>query len=322
MDEAGRVLFGAAIFFGFLTGCGKSPYPVLDTPAHRITVEKSPVSVVSAFRANRLLVSCFARQIVCEVDTEADDIKQRFLLRRGPNQLIRDRSRQLVYCLHTMENVISIFGKNPIKLQQQLSTGSLSLSRGALRPDARELWVTDGQNAVYILVPPALQLKKKVILGRYPEGICFSPEGDLAFIALKGENAVVVVDAFHKQVIKKITVGIYPRRVVSLGEDVWVTNYGSGNLHRIDIAQLRVVKMLPVSKQPLDLAFAQNTLWVACQQSQALLAIEPRSNQVKHMIRTGFVPSDLTALPDGSLAAANASHGQVVIYFPSSNYKE
>jgi YVTN family beta-propeller protein len=322
MPEGERSWMIWALAAGFLTACGSAPYPLVPAEQTRITVERRPMSIVPAFQANRLLVSCFDRQLACEVDIEAGDIKQRFLLRRGPNQLIRDRHRGLIYCLHTMENVIAIFQKHPIKLQQQLSTGSLTLSRGALRPDGRELWVTDGQNAVYILIPPGLQLQKKIILGRYPEGICFSPEGDLAFVALKGENQVAVIDVFRKKEIKKIAVGIYPRRLVSHDREVWVSNYGSASVHRIDIRDLGSGKEMKLLANPLDLAFVQNTLWVGCQKDRALLAIDPRSSQVKGMIRAGFVPADLTALADGRLAVANPSHGQVVIYYPRENAED
>ncbi len=86
----------------------------------------------------------------------------------------------------------------------------------AITPDGKMLWATSKLYeyiAAYSL--PDLKLLKVVTVGHHPEWLTIPPDGKSVYVALAGEDAVVVVDNKTLQVVKSIPVGAVPKRNAS-----------------------------------------------------------------------------------------------------------
>lgn len=86
----------------------------------------------------------------------------------------------------------------------------------ALTPDSKTLWVTSkyyGYVAAYSW--PDCRLLKVVKVGSHPEWLTIPPDGKNLYVAIAGEDAVVVVDNKTLNVVKKIPVGAVPKRNTS-----------------------------------------------------------------------------------------------------------
>jgi len=86
----------------------------------------------------------------------------------------------------------------------------------AITQDQKVLWVTSkyyGYVAAYSL--PDCKLRKVVPVGSHPEWLTISPDGKNLYVAVAGNDAVVVVDVATMNVVKKIPVGPVPKRNTS-----------------------------------------------------------------------------------------------------------
>lgn len=86
----------------------------------------------------------------------------------------------------------------------------------AITHDGKMLWVTSkyyGYVAAYSL--PDCQLLKVVHVGSHPEWLTIPPDGKNVYVAIAGEDAVVVVDNQTMKVLQKIPVGAVPKRNTS-----------------------------------------------------------------------------------------------------------
>jgi len=139
------------------------------------------------------------------------------LIRGRPVDLAFDSARRRLAVLN-MRNVL-IFDTATGKEQARLEIKSSSYTGVAFRPGDRELWASEAtrKGPDYLLVAPVaaggtngkpehVQLRGHPV----PAGIAFSEDGRIAFVALSSSNAVAVVDATSRSVLREIPVGMAP----------------------------------------------------------------------------------------------------------------
>ena len=311
-----KIISAALILVLGAAGCAQDKSPVLPVDIHTISVDKRPQGFARSLDAGNLLVSCYGSRTVCEINLEDRCVSQRLEVRKGPNRLIPDINRRGIYCLHTGENVLAILGGNPVRVRRIMGTGSIALAGGALRPNQGELWICDGVSSVYILLAGNMKLKDKIQLGRYTQQVAFDRGGSRAFVTMKGENAIAVVNATKKEEIARIPVGIYPRDIVLVGNTACISNYGSHDISLVDTAKLEERARIRVRRKPNSLSARGNTLWVSCEDSYRIVAIDVAKAKIIGTIKTGFYPGAIMALADGSLAVANPRRNKVALIQP------
>ncbi|MCD4814601.1 hypothetical protein K8S19_13035 [bacterium] len=288
----------------FVAGCAAEKTPSLPVFIETVAVDRKPHSMIQDILKEKILVSCFGSESIVAVFLKNKTVDKKYTVRKGPAGMIRDARNQFIYCLHAHENAIVILGGNPLRVKRKLGTGAMSLSGGAMRPGWNELWICDGLSAVSVLQTPYIKLKKKIQLGRYPQHIAFSRDGRRAYITLKGENAVAVVDTKKREKIMDIPVGIYPKDIIISGNTACVSNFGSQDISMIDIEKNKEVARIKVRKNPNSLSIHKNTLWVSCERSYRLMAIDINQAKIIGTVKVGFYPGAVKALKDGSLVVA------------------
>lgn len=314
---ADRVPWGVGLMLAAaLVGCTADKSPVLPVTSVVLAVPKHPVCLSTGLEPGTLLVACSEARTVLVLQPAPARVLYTVTLPFPPADVLADATNRMAYVLHAQNDSLSQLSGSPLKLEKSLSLGTASLAGAALRPGYNEVWLCDGVSAVQVLTAGRLQLKRTLPLGRYPQHLAFSLDGHTAWVTLKGENALAAVDAESGKELARVPVGIYPRDVVMAGTTACVSNFGSHDISLVDTVKYVERARVPVRRQPNALALQGKTLWVACEDSYRLVAIQVTQGQVIGSIKTGFYPGDLEAQPNGSLAVCDPQHDQVVIFTP------
>lgn len=129
----------------------------------------------------------------------------------------------------------------------------------ALRPHARELWVTcEAAGSVMVVDPEARTIVAEIAVGGQPHDIAFSPDGRRAFISNRLDDNVSVIDTVSRQVVATIAVGDEPHGLLvdQQGRHLYVLNTAIDNISVIELATLQETKRLSASRSPWSLAMS------------------------------------------------------------------
>ena len=105
----------------------------------------------------------------------------------------------------------------------------------------------------------------------------------LAFTALRGDDAIGVVDTDTRRELARIPVGDEPIQVLLAGNQLFVSNLSSNDLRVIDTATFRVQARIETAVQPLDMALAPDgkTLYATNSGASALTIVDIESGQAR-----------------------------------------
>ncbi len=105
----------------------------------------------------------------------------------------------------------------------------------------------------------------------------------LAFTALRGDDAIGVVDTGTRRELARIPVGDEPIQMILAGDQLFVSNLSSNDLRIIDTATFQVQAHIETAVQPLDLALAPDgkTLYATNSGANALTIVDVESGQVR-----------------------------------------
>ena len=105
----------------------------------------------------------------------------------------------------------------------------------------------------------------------------------LAFTALRGDDAIGVVDTDTHRELARIPVGDEPIQVLLAGNQLFVSNLSSNDLRIIDTATFQVQAHIETAVQPLDLALSPDgkTLYATNSGTSALTIVDVESGQAR-----------------------------------------
>ncbi|HEY4326703.1 MAG TPA: cytochrome D1 domain-containing protein [Mucilaginibacter sp.] len=120
-----------------------------------------------------------------------------------------------------------------------------------------------------------------------------SPKSYLLALS-KADHTLAIVDPSTLKVIAKVPVGTDPHEVIASadGKTAYVSIYGGGSLHEIDVIDLVAQKALPaVDTKPFfgphGLTFAAGKLWFTAEGSKAVASYDPATSAFDWAMGTG-----------------------------------
>lgn len=144
-----------------------------------------------------------------------------------------------------------------------------------------------------------------------------------AILALsKTDHTLAIVDPSTLKVIAKMPVGTDPHEVIasSDGKKAYVTIYGGGSLHELDVIDLVNQKALPsIDTKPFfgphGITFAAGKVWFTAEGSKAVVRLDPATNQFDWAMGTGQDRTHMIYVtPDANrIYTTNVSSGTVSI---------
>lgn len=138
----------------------------------------------------------------------------------------------------------------------------------------------------------------------------------------KNDHTLAIVDPSTLKVLSKVPVGTDPHEVIasSDGKTAYVTIYGGGSLHEIDVIDLVNQKALPsIDTKPFfgphGITFAAGKVWFTAEGSKAVVRLDPATNQFDWAMGTGQDRTHMIYVtPDAQkICTTNVSSGTVSI---------
>src|ERR1700753_2116851 len=116
-----------------------------------------------------------------------------------------------------------------------------------------------------------------------------------ALLALsKADHVLAIIDPVTLKIIARVPVGSDPHEVIASadGKTAWVTIYGGGSLHELNVIDLIAQKPLPNIDTrtlfgPHGLTFAVGKLWFTAEGSKAFGHYDPATGQLDWCMGTG-----------------------------------
>ena len=118
---------------------------------------------------------------------------------------------------------------------------------------------------------------------------------------------------------KAIRTDVQPCGVVAGFGAIWVTNYASGTLQRIDPATNRVTATLKVGAQPCGLAVGAGAVWINGYGTNSVERVDPQSMNLVQHIQVGQAPFDVLFAND-LLWTTNQMDKNVMAIDPATNH--
>ena len=125
--------------------------------------------------------------------------------------------------------------------------------------------------------------------------IGISQDSSKLLLALsKADHTLAIVDPVNLKILARVPVGEDPHEVVASpdGKTAYVTIYGGGTLHELNVIDLTAQKAQPgIDTRPLfgphDVAFANGKLWFTAEGSKAIGRYDPSTGKVDWSMGTG-----------------------------------
>jgi DNA-binding beta-propeller fold protein YncE len=136
-------------------------------------------------------------------------------------------------------------------------------------------------------------------VGKQPHGIRFDANGDSAWVALAGENAIAVIDVRTMRVVRTFDVGGTPLDMVPAADGGWlVSQFGESTLRATASGRTWDVGSSPSLFAP---AIVRNRAFVVSEFGDRLTIFDLVHNRIEYTVRTGRRPYPPAVTRDGSL---------------------
>ena len=135
-------------------------------------------------------------------------------------------------------------------------------------------------------------------------------DGTNIWVANYGSNNVSKINVSTNTVAATVSVGAAPHGVAFDGTNIWVTNYNSGNVSKINVSTNTVAATVSVGTAPVGVAFDGTNIWVANYSSNNVSKINVSTNTVTATVSVGASPIGV-AFDGTNIWVANYSSNNV-----------
>jgi DNA-binding beta-propeller fold protein YncE len=143
-------------------------------------------------------------------------------------------------------------------------------------------------------IPPAGSQITQIPVGKQPEAIDLSPDGNEVWVGLNAEGAVDVISTTGKKVVEKVNLGGRPYRVrfTPNGKQVFSTLPNTKEIVISDAATRREIKRMKLDNSPLGIIFSKDgkTAFVTTIQADGVIRIDTEKFEVTGTATAGAGP--------------------------------
>ena len=129
------------------------------------------------------------------------------------------------------------------------------------------------------------------------------------WVANYSSNTLSRVDPGTNAVTGTVKVGAEPCGLAAGAGSIWVDGYGTGAVERVDPVTLKRTRIIHSGLSVWDVAFDGRHVWADNNGDGTVVKIDPRTNTVVRRIKTGLSPTGL-AISNGSLWVGANGYGE------------
>ena len=209
---------------------------------------------------------------------------------RRTRQLLRPDG--LIYITCENSAAVAVIDRATSKVVATIDTGSTNGHRLIVSPVERRLYTENEEDATISVIDlPARKLIGKIATPRALAGIAITPDGKTLVAVDDVEPVLVLVDAEAGRVRDEIVLEGVPRaaQIARYAPDnslIGATSLQSGTVSLID-PSFHSQTAIQVGKQPMDMAFHGDELFVACQGDGSIHIIDIPGRKHKASFQAG-----------------------------------
>ena len=169
--------------------------------------------MVLASRDGRMLfTSNIGSNTVSIIDREGEEWRQTLVrVGAGPEGLDLSPDGRELWTAHTADGGVSIIDVAAKKVSHTFDAGTRRSNRLKFTRDGRMVLISDLDAGDLVIVDTRTRtVKKRLPVGRMPEGILIRPDGQRAYVAVTGENRIAAIDLQKLEVVQTIATGNGP----------------------------------------------------------------------------------------------------------------
>lgn len=198
-----------------------------------------------------------------------------------------------------------------IKQQAILKTfenlpGAMSLALH--EPSERLIVSNEGSSKATVLDINTGEVLASLATGLEPDGVAFTSDGKLVFIASENAGIVHVFDGGSYSSIEVIVTNLRPRRLAIRGEELWVSSEMGSRVEIFDMSSFKKLDEIIFAPRgfrseqltPVDILFneAGDTAFVALGSANHVVIVDASSREIEKYILVGRRPWGLALTPD------------------------
>lgn len=137
---------------------------------------------------------------------------------KGPEGIDISPDDKEVWAANSGDGTVSIIDTSTSKVIHTFNVRTKHSNRLKFTNDGKLVLISDpAANELVVVDAATRKFLKQINVGKGPGGILIAPQGDRAYVALAGDNAVAVIDLHKLDVVDRIPTGQGPDGLASLG---------------------------------------------------------------------------------------------------------
>ena len=198
----------------------------------------------------------------------------------------------LIYITCENSAVVAVIDRSSHKVVDAIDSGSTNGHRLVIAPDGHRLYTENEEDGtVSVIDLPKRKLLGKIKTPRPLAGIAISADGRTVVAVDDAEPTLFLIDTEAGRVRDEVRLGGVPRaaQIVRYAPDnslIGVTSLNSDTVSLID-PSFGVQTAIKVGSQPMDMAFRDDELFVACQGDGSVHVIDIPNRRAKQSFRAG-----------------------------------
>jgi DNA-binding beta-propeller fold protein YncE len=198
----------------------------------------------------------------------------------------------LLYVTCENSGVVALVDRQKCAVVGAIETGSTNSHRLAFAPGGRWLYLENEEDAsISVIDVPQRRLQRQLAVPHPLAGIAASPDGSVLVAVDDQEPLLFLIDPATLAIVKTVQLDNVPEpaqiaRYSPDGQILLVTSLRSATATLIDAAFTQQTT-LAVGQQPMDGAFCNGSLFVACQGDGSVHVIDLTTRKVSHRFSAG-----------------------------------
>jgi YVTN family beta-propeller protein len=198
----------------------------------------------------------------------------------------------LIYITCENSAVVAVIDRSSHKVVDAIDSGSTNGHRLVIAPDGQRLYTENEEDGtVSVIDLPKRKLLGKIKTPRPLAGIAISADGRTVVAVDDAEPTLFLIDTEAGRVRDEVRLGGVPRaaQIARYAPDnslIGVTSLNSDTVSLID-PSFGVQTAIKVGSQPMDMAFRDDELFVACQGDGSVHVIDIPNRRAKQSFRAG-----------------------------------
>ena len=198
----------------------------------------------------------------------------------------------LIYITCENSAVVAVIDRTTRKVVDAIPSGSTNGHRLIISPNGKRLYTENEEDAtVSVIDLPSRKLIGKIETPRPLAGIAISADGGTVVAVDDGEPTLFLIDTAAGRVREEVRLEGVPKaaQIARYAPDdslLAVTSLNSGTVSLID-PSFRQQTAIPVGSQPMDMAFRDDELFVACQGDGSVHVVDIPNRRAKYSFQAG-----------------------------------